>query len=314
MFSRFESQGFDAVGRRFISAAITTFQVATAIERREESVPHLLAALERVANHPEEFIGNPDAILHEFALYLLAQFRETRGIKPSLVIARHPRVDDLLGDLITEGLGPILASLSGGDPMPIQSLVEDEKAEEFARGAGIEALGAMSRHGLWSERLFASYLSQLYTVRLERKPSHVWDALISVSTDFAMGEHLELIRDAFEENLADPGYDTLRDVTAAIRSGSRTKLETRAYRLIDDTIGEMSWWYCFDEEEDDDGDRKSHFEIPHVSSPPPPELSPVSAAPHAIRTPFRRTGPKIGRNEPCPCGSGKKYKRCCGQP
>jgi SEC-C motif-containing protein len=22
--------------------------------------------------------------------------------------------------------------------------------------------------------------------------------------------------------------------------------------------------------------------------------------------------PKIGRNEPCPCGSGKKYKRCCG--
>jgi SEC-C motif-containing protein len=24
-----------------------------------------------------------------------------------------------------------------------------------------------------------------------------------------------------------------------------------------------------------------------------------------------RTGPKVGRNEPCPCGSGKKYKHCC---
>ena len=23
-------------------------------------------------------------------------------------------------------------------------------------------------------------------------------------------------------------------------------------------------------------------------------------------------GPKIGRNDPCPCGSGKKYKKCCG--
>ena len=23
------------------------------------------------------------------------------------------------------------------------------------------------------------------------------------------------------------------------------------------------------------------------------------------------TGPKIGRNDPCPCGSGKKYKKCC---
>ena len=28
---------------------------------------------------------------------------------------------------------------------------------------------------------------------------------------------------------------------------------------------------------------------------------------------YRRTGPKIGRNDPCPCGSGKKYKRCCGR-
>jgi preprotein translocase subunit SecA len=25
-----------------------------------------------------------------------------------------------------------------------------------------------------------------------------------------------------------------------------------------------------------------------------------------------RVGPKIGRNAPCPCGSGKKYKKCCG--
>lgn len=24
-------------------------------------------------------------------------------------------------------------------------------------------------------------------------------------------------------------------------------------------------------------------------------------------------GPKIGRNDPCPCGSGKKYKKCCGK-
>lgn len=29
--------------------------------------------------------------------------------------------------------------------------------------------------------------------------------------------------------------------------------------------------------------------------------------------PFRRDEPKIGRNNPCPCGSGKKYKQCCGK-
>jgi uncharacterized protein len=30
-------------------------------------------------------------------------------------------------------------------------------------------------------------------------------------------------------------------------------------------------------------------------------------------TTFRRTLPKIGRNDPCPCGSGKKFKQCCGR-
>jgi len=30
------------------------------------------------------------------------------------------------------------------------------------------------------------------------------------------------------------------------------------------------------------------------------------------RVPIRHTGPKVGPNEPCPCGSGKKYKKCCG--
>jgi len=27
---------------------------------------------------------------------------------------------------------------------------------------------------------------------------------------------------------------------------------------------------------------------------------------------YRREAPKVGRNEPCPCGSGKKFKKCCG--
>ena len=39
---------------------------------------------------------------------------------------------------------------------------------------------------------------------------------------------------------------------------------------------------------------------------------PAAAAP---KTPFTRgEAPKVGRNQPCPCGSGKKYKMCCGRP
>jgi len=40
---------------------------------------------------------------------------------------------------------------------------------------------------------------------------------------------------------------------------------------------------------------------PAPPSPPPPKPQP------------RKVGPKVGRNDPCPCGSGKKYKKCCGR-
>jgi preprotein translocase subunit SecA len=33
----------------------------------------------------------------------------------------------------------------------------------------------------------------------------------------------------------------------------------------------------------------------------------------ALEIPLRRELPKVGRNDPCPCGSGKKYKSCCGK-
>ena len=39
----------------------------------------------------------------------------------------------------------------------------------------------------------------------------------------------------------------------------------------------------------------------------------VSSASQAHSTTIVRTTPKVGRNDPCPCGSGKKYKHCCGR-
>ena len=52
---------------------------------------------------------------------------------------------------------------------------------------------------------------------------------------------------------------------------------------------------------------------------PPVEISevhqqvvrPVHNNAQNAQSPFRRETPKVGRNEPCPCGSGQKYKRCC---
>ena len=51
-----------------------------------------------------------------------------------------------------------------------------------------------------------------------------------------------------------------------------------------------------------------------VATAPPPEAA-ISAtgAPEAGPRPVRREAPKVGRNDPCPCGSGLKYKKCCGR-
>ncbi|NLC22487.1 MAG: preprotein translocase subunit SecA [Halomonadaceae bacterium] len=43
------------------------------------------------------------------------------------------------------------------------------------------------------------------------------------------------------------------------------------------------------------------------------ERADTAAVPLNDGQPMRREGPKVGRNDPCPCGSGKKYKQCCGK-
>ncbi|MDX8401568.1 MAG: SEC-C metal-binding domain-containing protein, partial [Mariprofundaceae bacterium] len=58
---------------------------------------------------------------------------------------------------------------------------------------------------------------------------------------------------------------------------------------------------------------------PPPPPPPAPEAVQYNRAPDAggandapAQT-FRRKQPKVGRNDPCPCGSGKKYKQCHGR-
>src|SRR5262249_44610690 len=49
-----------------------------------------------------------------------------------------------------------------------------------------------------------------------------------------------------------------------------------------------------------------------------PGIAPPPAAPLRLPPPPGRPGPgstgRVGRNQLCPCGSGKKFKRCCGRP
>jgi preprotein translocase subunit SecA len=53
-----------------------------------------------------------------------------------------------------------------------------------------------------------------------------------------------------------------------------------------------------------------HAEASALGSADEPSPEPQPAA---TTTPFIRDGRKVGRNEPCPCGSGRKYKQCHGK-
>ncbi len=44
-----------------------------------------------------------------------------------------------------------------------------------------------------------------------------------------------------------------------------------------------------------------------------PAKAVTNAPDAAVRRPQQREEPKVGRNDPCPCGSGRKYKKCCGR-
>jgi hypothetical protein len=96
----------------FARAAVTE-----ALARRDEIVPELLRILEAVADDPQRYAKEPDHMALTYAMFLLAQFRETRACPLLVRIFSAPgeTAFDLVGETVTEDLCSILASVSGGD-------------------------------------------------------------------------------------------------------------------------------------------------------------------------------------------------------
>ena len=93
-------------------------------------------------------------------------------------------------------------------------------------------------------------------------------------------------------------------------------------RIKHDTVSLLSRMQLRTQEEIDaeEAERQRRLEramqfqhaAPQNLAAPPEPLPPDPMEPRAGATPFVRESKKVGRNEPCPCGSGKKYKHCHG--
>jgi len=87
--------------------------------------------------------------------------------------------------------------------------------------------------------------------------------------------------------------------------------------LLGCTVVEFGWWACFnpykrqkdwiDDEGDDSEANSALLAQVRALRTDPGYLDAFEA-----ELPFVRETPKVGRNEACPCGSGKKFKKCCG--
>jgi hypothetical protein len=261
-----------------------------------------LRILEDTVNRAVQIDAEDDYIAHLYAMFLLAQFRETRAY-PLIVrfasLSGH-LLDSLCGDFITEDLGQVLASVCGGELEGIQSVIENEDADEWARGAALSSLVTLVAAGQKNRDEIVDYFGRLYRGKLTRQWSHVWDTLVSYSSDLYPAELLNDIEQAYEEGLVDPGYIRFDDVKRDLAMGKDQVLARLAddphRRMVEDTVREMGWWACFRDDQ-----AKGTIQ-------PPANLRP---APTAASSQIKNTKPKTGRNEPCPCGSGKKYKKCC---
>jgi len=111
-----------------------------AVAQREEIIPHLLAVLEDVARDPALFAEDKDRNVHIYAMYLLAQFRETRAYSLLVKIFSAPGETpfELAGSVVTQDLTSILASVSDGDVSGMVELVENESANDYVRGAALD--------------------------------------------------------------------------------------------------------------------------------------------------------------------------------
>jgi hypothetical protein len=292
----------DAVPPRFPAAAIRAAEAARG--RINERLLQVLADTHRAARAGEIEPGNA----HIFAMLLLAEFEDPRAFDAIAELFSLPErlLDSLVGDFLTEDLGRVLASVCEGHLERLAALVEDQRRDQYVRCAALSAVAALVQRRVLSHAQAADYLRHLMRGGLEAEPSAVWDEAGNLVLDLYVEDLFDEVRAAIREGLIGRYMMGPSDVAQAARAGRETALaefdSNPHYRPVRDVVAETSWWSCFrddGDEADEDGEALERCSDPDCAEHAPPLAT------------VRRDEPKVGRNDPCPCGSGKKYKKCC---
>ncbi|MCX7088379.1 MAG: DUF1186 domain-containing protein [Methylococcales bacterium] len=270
-----------------------------AIEQQEAITPALLSIIERIANDPQWLEDNIEDMSFTYALYLLAQFREKRAY-PLIVryfgqLGTEFEAIDATEGIVTEDLKSILASVCHNDISLIKQLIENQEVNEFVRSAALQSLVVLYNNDQLSRKVLVEYFQTLIDIKLERQEfSIIWANVACCCCDIYPGELYDALVECFKRGLIDDSFITKKNLDYFMQMGKEhalTKLKANSqYQFINNVITEMENWYCFQAEKK----TPSHLNIPKIND-----------------ASLSYTAPKVGRNDPCPCGSGKKYKKCC---
>ena len=277
--------------------------LALADTHRAEVAPPLVALLEALAADPAPARAD-GYVLHLYAMLLLAAWRDTRAYRPLAELGHldEASIDEVFGQLVHDSYGRALASCCDGDIAPLTRLADDDSASLWSRAAALEALTLAALTGRAARGPVVDFLADFGAREaqlLKDKPDagaelELLDLLVVCLADLGAVEHLPTIREWFAAGLVDDSYATPADIAADIQRSPASclaALQDAGRGLIDDVARETALWPAF-------------HELPPVQLPPIPLGS--------LREPIRRDETKVGRNDPCPCGSGRKYKKCHG--
>jgi preprotein translocase subunit SecA len=119
-------------------------------------------------------------------------------------------------------------------------------------------------------------------------------------------DHL-LAMDHLKEGIGLRGYGQ-RDPLVEYKKESFTLFEDLMSRIEEDTLRYLFLLQPIDEKKTAEEQERRHRRQQMIMN----QQQSAAASGGSVATQVKRDAPKVGRNDPCPCGSGKKYKKCHG--